>query len=349
MTEAGWVAELLNWFDKNRRQLPWREDKDPYKVWVSEIMLQQTKVEAVRPYFESWLDRFPTMALLAEASEDEVLHQWQGLGYYSRAKHLHNAVQEVVSDYGGKVPVERKEILSLPGIGDYTAGAVLSIAYGKPEVAVDGNVLRVFSRLYAVRDNVLLSITKKKITALAKAVLPLDRPGDFNEALMDFGAMVCIPRQPRCSSCPIQTFCKAYSTETAELLPIRTKRGPVPLDEMVVAVVEQSGRFLLHRRLNKGILSSMWEFPNLILKDDLAGLAAIVDLLAKKGVQFVPDERSLGEITHVFSHRKWHMIIYSGRVSEVMNCADPAWQWFNRKEWLDIPWAGPHGKITSMV
>jgi len=349
LTDAEWVAALLKWFDRNRRALPWREDKDPYKVWVSEIMLQQTKVEAVKPYFESWLERFPTMAVLAEASEDEVLHQWQGLGYYSRVKHLHNAVKKVVADYGGKVPAMRKEILALPGIGDYTAGAILSIAYGKSEVAVDGNVLRVFARLYAVEDNVLLSVTKKKITALVKNVLPMDRPGDFNEALMDFGAMICIPRQPRCSSCPMQAVCKAYHTETVNLLPVRTKRGPVPVDEIFVAVVEKSGRFLLHRRPNKGILSSMWEFPNLIIKDDLAGQAGIVAILAQQGVRFAPDEKKLGEITHVFSHRKWHMTIYSGHIMGVTNCCDSAWQWFDRAEWLLIPWAGPHGRITVMV
>ena len=197
---ALWSPVLLQWFDAYGRDLPWRRDvpRDPYKVWVSEIMLQQTKVEAVRPYYDSWMDRFPDIPTLAAASQDDVLRQWQGLGYYSRARNLHEAVREVAASYGGKVPKNKKDILALKGVGDYTAGAILSIAYGEAEAAVDGNVLRVFARLYNIDGNILSGPVKKEITALVQAQIPQGRAGAFNEALMDFGAMICIPKHPRC-------------------------------------------------------------------------------------------------------------------------------------------------------
>ena len=202
--ESDWPERLLAWFDRHKRDLPWREDKprNPYHVWISEIMLQQTRTEAVKPYFNSWMERFPTISALARAKESEVLHQWQGLGYYSRARNIHKAAMEMAETYGGRLPERKEDILSLPGIGSYTAGAILSMAYGKREGAIDGNVLRVYARLYQVEEDILKSRGRKKIEALVKETLP-DRAGDFNEALMDLGADICIPKNPRCSLCPL--------------------------------------------------------------------------------------------------------------------------------------------------
>ena len=205
-----WPHKLLTWFDQNRRDLPWREGRprNPYYVWVSEIMLQQTRTEAVKPYFESWKRRFPTIEALAEAEEADVLHAWQGLGYYSRARNLHKAAREMVEKYGGAIPEDKKDVRALPGIGEYTAGAILSMAYGKHEAAVDGNVLRVYARLYGIESDILKSAGRKEITTLVEKTLPA-RAGDFNEALMDLGSEVCVPKHPKCEKCPLHGECAA--------------------------------------------------------------------------------------------------------------------------------------------
>lgn len=210
MPDKDWPKRLLSWFDANKRDLPWRESKprNPYHVWVSEIMLQQTRTEAVKPYYESWMARFPTIKDLADADEQDVLHQWQGLGYYSRARNLHKAAREMEEKYGSEMPDTADEVRALPGIGDYTAGAILSIAFGKKEPAVDGNVLRVYARLYGIEDDVLKTAGRKKIRTLCEETIP-ERAGDFNEALMDLGANVCIPKRPRCSMCPLSSYCLA--------------------------------------------------------------------------------------------------------------------------------------------
>ena len=205
LLNSDWTPLLMQWYDKYKRTLPWRTEspRDPYKVWVSEIMLQQTRVEAVKSYYTNWMEHFPDIPTLAAAEEEDVVRQWQGLGYYSRARNLHTAVREVMEHYGGKVPETREEIRKLKGIGDYTAGAILSMAYGKRETAVDGNVLRVFARIYNIEDNILSAKVKTEITELVKTRQDTARPGDFNEALMDLGATVCIPGQPRCEVCPL--------------------------------------------------------------------------------------------------------------------------------------------------
>lgn len=224
--EGNWPERLLAWFDRHKRDLPWREDKprNPYHVWISEIMLQQTRTEAVKPYFNSWMERFPTISALARAEESEVLHQWQGLGYYSRARNIHKAAMEMAETYGGRLPDRKEDILSLPGIGSYTAGAILSMAYGKREGAIDGNVLRVYARLYQVEEDILKSRGRKKIEALVKETLP-ERAGDFNEALMDLGADICIPKNPRCSLCPLAGDCAAFRNGKEKELPFRTPKS----------------------------------------------------------------------------------------------------------------------------
>ena len=221
----------MQWYDKYKRTLPWRTEspRDPYKVWVSEIMLQQTRVEAVKSYYTNWMEHFPDIPTLAAAEEEDVVRQWQGLGYYSRARNLHTAVREVMEHYGGKVPETREEIRKLKGIGDYTAGAILSMAYGKRETAVDGNVLRVFARIYNMEDNILSAKVKKVITELVKTRQDAARPGDFNEALMDLGATVCIPGG----------VCLAKKAGKENEIPLRITKKEVPVEPITVFVVKR--------------------------------------------------------------------------------------------------------------
>lgn len=343
-----WASALLDWFQAHRRDLPWRESpRDPYGVWVSEIMLQQTRVEAVKPYYENWMTRFPTLASLAEADEDEVLRQWQGLGYYSRVRNLHEAVQEVQKSYGGAVPQTLKEMKSLKGVGDYTAGAVLSIAYGKAVPAVDGNVLRIFSRLYGIEENILSPAVKKEVTALAETQIPHDRPGDFNEALMDFGATVCIPKNPRCEECPVVSYCQAHHDGKQHELPLRLRKKDIPTEKIAVLVVSYGHSWLIHRRPSKGLLAKMWEFPNAVMAGN--GPDEVEALVHSLGVEWDHNVTFCGEVMHVFSHKRWHMMIYSVEAIEKTTIGKEDWQWLKRSDVTTVPWAGPHGKITAMV
>ncbi len=338
-----WPKKLLAWFDGNKRDLPWRENKDPYRIWVSEVMLQQTRVEAVKPYFENWINQFPTVEALAQATEDEVLRAWQGLGYYSRAKNLQLGVREVVEKYNGKVPETRKEIESLKGVGSYTAGAVLSIAYNKREAAVDGNVLRVYSRLYNSHEDVLKSSAKKKITSLVENTIPKDRPGDFNEALMDFGATLCIPKNPRCAACPLRDDCEAYKEGTVSVLPVRVKKKNVPHIYLAVALIESEGDYLVHRRKDKGLLASMWEFPS--VEGGHVEKKALEELVSEFGTKLRWDDDKIPPLTHVFSHRRWEMYPFKGHVKKNPHLPSD-WRWIKREEFSLLPWAGPHGKLT---
>lgn len=345
-----WAKKLIAWFKTHRRDLPWRTDspRDPYKVWVSEIMLQQTKVEAARPYYEHWIEQFPTIKSLAEASQDDVLKAWQGLGYYSRARNLHEAVQEVEAHYGGKVPDTKEEIRKLKGVGEYTAGAILSIAYGKDEVAVDGNVLRVFARLYNIKENVLSGPTKKKITKLAEDNLLPHTGAIMCEALMDFGAMICIPKSPHCDQCPLQDDCQAYAAGTAKELPVRVTKKKVPTEAITVVVIEEKGRWLIHRRPEKGMLASMWEFPNVIGKGP-QGRQNVADVLQGLGLTVSVKPKKIGTLKHIFSHKIWNMTIYEGHVMSGTLRKKEDWQWLRVSDYATVPWAGPHGKITAMV
>ncbi len=345
-----WPAALLRWFTVHRRDLPWRQEcpRDPYKVWVAEIMLQQTKVEAVRPYYESWMEHFPDLPALAAASEDDVLRQWQGLGYYARARNLHEAVKEVAAVYGGKVPDKKEQMLALKGVGEYTAGAVLSIAYGLPEAAVDGNVLRVFSRLYNIEGNILSAPVKKQIAELVRSQLPEGRAGAFNEALMDFGAMVCIPRNPRCSECPLSSYCLAKKAGREKELPVRLTKKQVPAEDITVVVVEQEEKWLIHRRPGQGLLASMWEFPN-AGGAGREGRRAVRRVAADVGLEIFVNKAPIGKLKHVFSHKIWNMTIYEGQVVRGKLMEKEDWQWLPRREYTAVPWAGPHGKITAIA
>ncbi len=337
------MTALLSWFDANRREFPWREGspRDPYHVWIAEIMLQQTRTEAVRPYFSSWLSRFPTIGALAAADEAEVLHAWQGLGYYSRARNIKRAAELLASEYGGEMPRDFEKIRALPGIGDYTAGAICSIAFDAAVPAVDGNVLRVFSRLYALEEDVTGTAAKKRVTALVSETLPSARPGDFHEALMDLGAEICIPKAPRCRDCPLAGFCKARETGRETELPHRKKKAPQKEYFAACALVEKDGAFLLHKR-EAGMLAQMWEFPMALAETESESRKALAALL-----DATPGEK-VWEYTHIFTHRIWHMCAFrvEGRVRVP---PEGEWKWVRPAEMRCIPMAGPHGKLAGIL
>ncbi|MBI9046381.1 MAG: A/G-specific adenine glycosylase [Anaerolineaceae bacterium] len=258
---ASFAQDLLTWYFKNGRSMPWRGSNDPYLIWVSEIMLQQTRVETVIPYFQAWMKQFPTIGDLASASEQQVLQLWEGLGYYSRARNLHKTAQIIINDFDSHIPQERNILEKLPGIGSYTAGAITSIAFNMDETALDGNIRRVYARIFNVQVLVTSPEGKKQLQTLTEEHLPTGQAGDFNQALMDLGATICTPRGPDCSNCPVKKHCLAFAQGLQHELPILKKRAAVPHHTVTAAILRQNKKLLITQRPAKGLLGSLWEFP----------------------------------------------------------------------------------------
>ena len=337
------VAEsLLNWYDHAKRDLPWRKERDPYRILVSEIMLQQTRVETVIPYYERFLQSFPTLADLAAADEERVLEHWTGLGYYRRARNLHRAVREIQSRYEGRLPEEPDQLRQLPGIGRYTAAAVASIAYDHPVAAVDGNVLRVVARLKSIREPINKPSIMRQVEEIVTDWIPADRAGDFTQALMELGSLVCLPKNPRCLDCPVQRHCAAFQTGKVAELPVRLKESP-PMEEQVVvlAAVYQEAVWL-ERRPTGGLLGGMWQFPNIIVHDGADPLTILEERFHVSMLSDVPLQK-LKPYRHRFSHRIWNLIPFrievSGAVySQGMTLSDEGeWQPLQKVDQLAIP------------
>jgi A/G-specific adenine glycosylase len=254
-------TRILDWYSRHGRVLPWRGNPDPYTVWVSEIMLQQTRVDTVIPYFKRWMKRFPGIEMLAAATEQEVLSQWEGLGYYSRARNLYKAARMVVEKYGGELPRELIELRKLPGIGKYTAGAIASMAFGVDASTLDGNLRRVFSRVFDVAEPADSSKGEKILWGLAEKHIPRGRAGDYNQALMDLGATICLPHAPVCQLCPLKNLCKARALGIQGSRPVLKPKNKVPHFIVTAAVIRRNGKILLAKRPSKGLLGGLWEFP----------------------------------------------------------------------------------------
>lgn len=341
--------QLLSWYEENHRDLPWRKSRDPYLIWVSETMLQQTRVDTVIPYFERFIEQFPTLDALAEADEEQVLKAWEGLGYYSRAKNLQTAVREVKEKYGGRVPHDEDEIASLKGVGPYTAGAILSIAYNKPVPAVDGNVMRVLSRIFFIEEDIAKSKTKKTVEKLARKLIPRNQPSDFNQALMELGAMICTPRSPACLLCPVQEQCRALEEGVQNELPLKAKKkAPKPVNMAVAVITNGKGSFLIHRRPNKGLLAGLWEFPTC---ETLHGVEyeQLQNFVREKyDPSAVIDDEMIMEFSHVFSHIKWNLSVYRGRLNkskiEHRNAL-----FVSAQHLKDYPFSVSHKKIIERV
>ena len=300
-------APLLDWYDANKRDLPWRGTKDPYRIWVSEIMLQQTRVAAVLPYYSRWMEALPTVEALAAVDEEKLMKLWQGLGYYSRARNLRKAAGIIAAEYGGRFPESREELLQLPGIGEYTAGAIASIAFGQSVPAVDGNVLRVASRVAEIRENILDSAVKKDFQRRMEQAVPAQRSGEFNQALMDLGATVCLPNGlPLCESCPLQDLCEARRLGIQNELPVRTKKTKRRVEELTVYLLLRDGEIAVRKRPEEGLLAGLWEFPHVsgTLKEAEAAVP-----LAAWGLSALDWQEKL-QAKHIFTHVEWHMIGY---------------------------------------
>ena len=297
--------DLLAWYRAAKRAMPWRETTDPYRIWISEVMLQQTRVDQARPYYERFTDAFPTVEALAAARLDEVLLRWEGLGYYSRARNLHRAAQQIAEDYGGRLPETYDAIRTLPGVGPYTAAAVLSIAFGKPHAVLDGNVARVLTRVFAIADDVKRTSTRRRLQTLADHLLFAEAPGDFNQAVMELGATVCTPSAPSCPRCPLHDACMAYAEGRPEAYPVSAKKPPVPHYDVAVGLVfNKRGELLIQRRKEDGLLGGLWEFPGgkREMGESLEA-ACRRELREEVGIE-VDVEAPFGRIDHAYSHFK---------------------------------------------
>lgn len=323
------VPPLLKWYQVNKLDLPWRKSKNPYHIWVSEIMLQQTRIEAVKKYYVRFLKELPTVKDLADISEERLLKLWEGLGYYSRARNLKKAAEIIQFKYQGNMPQTYEELCTLPGIGEYTAGAIASIAYNEKVPAVDGNVLRVISRVLASRKDVLEPATKKEITGLLLSIMPKES-GDFNEALMELGERVCLPKDmPLCSQCPISSYCKAKTMGLTGEIPVRKSKLKRTEEEKTVGILcNQEEKVAIRKRLDKGLLSGMYEFPNWKGKQSPKVLQ---ELLYKEGYT-VLDMIDLGEYQHVFTHKDWNMKGYMMEIQQNEKSIENDWLWVSAQE-----------------
>ncbi|MBQ8313719.1 MAG: A/G-specific adenine glycosylase [Oscillospiraceae bacterium] len=297
---------LLRWYDQHARVLPWRGIHNAYHTWVSETMLQQTRVETVLAYFERFIRRFPTVEALAAAPEDEVLKLWEGLGYYRRARNLHKGAQQVVAEHGGVIPRDVKELMKISGIGEYTAGAIASIAYEQAVPAVDGNVIRVVSRVKGIRENVGIPSVKRRIAQEAAALVPENRPGDFNQAMMDLGATICVPGTPSCERCPVAALCDAYREGDAEDIPELPRKNPPRVIDYDLCLIFNGNRVLMRQR-TETMLQGLWVYPMVEEHHTAKQLPALVK--RKIGLP-VTDIQPAGEAKHIFTHQVWQMKLY---------------------------------------
>ena len=356
--------KLLAWYDENKRDLPWRRSKNPYHIWVSEIMLQQTRVDTVIPYYERFLDWFPTVESLANAPEERLLKAWEGLGYYSRVRNMQTASQQIMEDFDGEFPSTYEGISSLKGIGPYTAGAISSIAFNLPQPAVDGNVMRVLARLFEVNHDIGNPSNRKIFQAMMEVLIDPDRPGDFNQALMDLGSDIEAPVNPRPEESPVKEFSAAYQHGTMDRYPIKApKKKPVPIFLKALVVQNSQGQFLLEKNESEKLLAGFWHFP-LIEVDDFSDQTQDLDLfsqVAESILQLGPSPQEsfeqdydlevdwqdlrFEEVKHIFSHRKWHIQIISGRVAETQEYVDREVLWLSPEEFINYPLAKPQQKI----
>lgn len=338
-------AKLLRWFNKHHRDLPWRKTKDPYAIWVSEIMLQQTQVATVIPYYEKFLKTFPTVRSLAKAHLSRVLKVWEGLGYYSRTRNLHQASGMITNRFNGKIPDTLKDLLTLPGIGRSTAGAILSIAYNREAPILDGNAKRVLSRLFATSGNPIRGETEGLLWQLSESLLPKGRAGLFNQALMDLGAMICTPKDPKCIKCPLCDFCKAHASGEPESFPLKKVRKKIPHIKAVSAVIRKDGKVLLRQRPPKGLLGGLWEFPNWPI-DGKKDLMEYLWLKVKSDLGLeVKGKVLLGTFQQTYSHFKLTLSVFQGKYLD----GEKAGSWVLLRKLHSLPLSRIHRRISESI
>lgn len=338
--------ELLAWYQQYKRDLPWRRHRNPYYIWVSEIMLQQTRVDTVIPYFHRFIDKFPTIEALADAPEEEVLKSWEGLGYYSRARNLQSAAREVKAQYGGEVPQEKASVAALKGVGPYTTGAILSIAYNQPEPAVDGNVMRVLSRYFLIEEDIMKGSTRAFMEGLVVELIPAGEASSFNQALMELGALVCTPKSPQCLTCSVMQHCAGRIAGMEEHLPVKTKAKPPRPEYRAVALIEgtgkHAGQVLIRQRNSEGLLARMWELPhelapqqaNLDGADDVEQMDHLRGALHHAGISVKP-KHWIMNAEHTFSHIQWYMRVFQGQAEEDFEPPAP-YRWMQKRDLQEL-------------
>ncbi len=337
---------LLAWYGREGRDLPWRHSRDPYRVWLSEIMLQQTTVGTVIPYFTRFLQHFPTVAALAAADIDEVIALWAGLGYYSRARNLHAAAQVLVAEHGGRFPDSLEGLLGLPGVGRSTAGAILSIAFDIKAPILDGNVRRVLCRLFALQENPRSSAAEKKLWCWAELLTPAGAPHDYAQAMMDLGATICVPRRPRCPACPLSELCRARILGLEADLPLKIARKPVPLRSQVALLIERDGAVLVRRRPYEGLLGGMWELPTaeFATGEEAAGTARRLGLHLG-GAAPSP----VGMVKHIYSHFRLELHIFRCRPAIQIVAEGTGAQWIPAADLQSLALHGAHQKALRLL
>lgn len=359
---ASFRRTLLNWYDNEKRDLPWRRTKNPYHIWISEIMLQQTQVVTVIPYYERFLDWFPTIESLANAPEEKLLKAWEGLGYYSRVRNMQKAAQEIMENFGGVFPDNHKDILSLKGIGPYTAGAIASIAFGLPEPAVDGNVMRVMARLFEVNYDIGDPKNRKIFQAIMEVLIDPERPGDFNQALMDLGTDIESAKNPRPDESPIRFFSAAYLHGTYDKYPIKLpKKKPKPIQIQAFVIRNSDGDFLMEKNLDGRLLGGFWSFP--IMETDVIGQQ--LDLFEKNNAalqtisqktrfeedyQLKPNwtSKTFPAVKHTFSHQKWTIELIEGNVTTTDFTTTKELRWIPQDQLSQYPMATPQKKMLKV-
>lgn len=361
-------AVLLSWYDLEKRNLPWRKNNDPYRIWVSEIMLQQTRVDTVIPYYLNFMRTFPTVQSLAEADEDILLKAWEGLGYYSRVRNMQKAAIQIMEDYGGKMPKDPKEIAKLKGIGPYTTGAIASMAFGLPEPAVDGNVMRVLSRLFEIDADIAKPGNRKIFEAIMRELIDPYKPGDFNQAFMDLGSSICTPKNYRPELSPVREFNQSYLNGTWDKYPIKSKKKKAkPVYYAGTIIQNKKGQFLLEKRPENGLLANMWTFP-LVEENLLTSGTSVENGTLAEGLPEVETEQVLsrlldeltnsyhvvpvlmkqpfGEVVHIFSHLKWFIAVYFGHVPSLEESAIPEnCRWVSLEDFDQFTFPGPQVKM----
>lgn len=307
--------DLLRWYHANKRDLPWRKDQDPYKIWVSEVMLQQTKVDTVIPYFKRFMENYPTVHDLARADPQDVLKSWEGLGYYSRARNLQNAVREVVATYDGKVPNDPENLGALKGVGPYTKGAILSIAFNQPEPAVDGNVMRVLSRILKIEEDITLQRVKKQFETYVRALISVEDPASFNQGIMELGALVCTPKAPMCMICPVQAHCQAFAEGIEQDLPIKKKaKKQKTISYKALLIKNKQEHFVIEKRPEQGLLANLWQF--IMVPTNEVSTGQVENWVKQEYGLAITLKDKKGKLKHVFTHLIWELEIYEAEIIE---------------------------------
>jgi A/G-specific adenine glycosylase len=347
MNKVDLTRQLLQWYQDNARDLPWRRSDDPYRIWISEVMLQQTRVETVIPYYENWMASFPDLDSLANSSEEDILRIWEGLGYYRRVENIIKASRILVADFKGKFPRSVEQLKKLPGIGDYIAGALASIALGMDEIALDGNGMRVLSRLYEYDQPVNDPKSKKELGRYMRDLLPSGSAGYFNQAVMDLGSQICTPRNPKCEQCPIHSECRAFKNDSQASYPLKKKRAPLPHYEVVAAVIQKNGKVLIDKRRAGGLLGGLWEFPGgKVEKGESHHEALVREIKEELGVDFqiIAD---FGQYKHAYTHFKVTVFVFRGKII----AGKPAALESDEIRWTAVDDLGnyPMGKVDRLI